>query len=250
MLRPYVQRISGYRMDGFRPGTHIGLPSASLTCVFDLSDGIVLSGQGLQRQQRFSSVFSGLSTIPARIHHDGSQHGIMLYLTPLGLRDLFAMPAAELVDGAVHLSDVIGPEAAALEDRLRSAPGWSCLDILGDALLARLPDRPDDGLAAQVWRRLEATQGAATVADLARESGWSVRHLSGQFTQEMGVGPKTATRLFRFGRSISQVREGGRLADVAARCGYADQAHLAREWREMAGLSPSSWRALEEFTPA
>ena len=36
------------------------------------------------------------------------------------------------------------------------------------------------------------------------------------------------------------------LADLAADCGYYDQAHLAREFRDLAGLPPSTWLA-EEF---
>jgi AraC-like DNA-binding protein len=35
------------------------------------------------------------------------------------------------------------------------------------------------------------------------------------------------------------------LAEIAARCGYADQAHLTREWRELAGCTPSTWLAEE-----
>ncbi len=56
-----------------------------------------------------------------------------------------------------------------------------------------------------------------------------------------GLGVKTAGRVARFSRSTDLVRSGRPLAEVAARCGYADQQHLSREWRGLAGTSPSRW---------
>ena len=78
-----------------------------------------------------------------------------------------------------------------------------------------------------------ALDGRLDVATLAAEVGWSRRHLSGQFTAEYGVGPKEMARVLRFERSKAcSIRPDRRsLATIAAECGYADQAHMAREWR-------------------
>ncbi|MDE9365762.1 helix-turn-helix domain-containing protein [Luteipulveratus sp. YIM 133132] len=249
-LRPYVAAISGYHLSGYRSGTHVGLPSASLTCVFDFGDGLDLSGMNLAEPQRFSTTTAGLYAGPVTIHHDGHQHGVMLMLTPLGLRGLFGTPAAELAGTVVELTDLLGRDGARLADQVRSAPGWTGLDVLSDALLRRLPEHGPDDVAAQVWSRVRRGGGAATVTELVRESGWSERHLRNATRSAYGVGPKTLSRLLRFERSVERVRTGARLADVAAVCGYADQAHLARDWRELAGRSPSAWLRAEEFVPA
>jgi transcriptional regulator GlxA family with amidase domain len=102
------------------------------------------------------------------------------------------------------------------------------------------------------WRTLLATGGAMSVAELAQETGWSARHLDNRFRAEIGLTPKAAARVIRFDRArrmlMRRVSQGGppALADLAAAGGYYDQAHLAREFRGLAGCPPSHWLA-EEF---
>nr|WP_246497460.1 helix-turn-helix domain-containing protein [Sphaerisporangium rubeum] len=88
-----------------------------------------------------------------------------------------------------------------------------------------------------------------TVEELAREVGWSARHLGTRFAAEIGLTPKAAARVVRFDRTrrAVQARAGDVvLADVAAEMGYYDQSHLVREFREFAGCPPTRWLA-EEF---
>jgi len=88
------------------------------------------------------------------------------------------------------------------------------------------------------------------------ETGWSSRHLASRFRTEIGLTPKAAARVIRFDRAKQTLirhvdtgayQDGGyQLADLAADTGYFDQAHLAREFRALAGCPPSQWLA-EEF---
>jgi AraC-like DNA-binding protein len=80
------------------------------------------------------------------------------------------------------------------------------------------------------------------VADLAHEVGWSRRHLTDRFTDEYGIGPKQAARIERFQHARQLIGGGHPVADVAARCGYADQAHLTRDFRALGGCTPTEWR--------
>ncbi len=102
---------------------------------------------------------------------------------------------------------------------------------------------------ARAWRALLATGGQATVPDLAAETGWSERHLRSQFRAEIGLTPKAAARVIRFDRARRRLQARGhgpaRLADLAADCGYYDQAHLDREFRALAGCPPTRWLAEE-----
>ena len=78
------------------------------------------------------------------------------------------------------------------------------------------------------------------VAALAREFAISERQLRRRFHAAVGYGPGTLARILRFGRFLSLL-DGGRddLAGLAFEAGYADQAHLSRETRRLAGLSPA-----------
>ena len=71
--------------------------------------------------------------------------------------------------------------------------------------------------------------------------------MASRFRAELGITPKTAARIFRFERAcglISNLRSP-RLAEVAAACGYADQAHMTRDWSAFTGASPKTWIANE-----
>ena len=114
---------------------------------------------------------------------------------------------------------------------------------------------PSPGIAPEVswaWRQLLRAGGALHVSELAAGTGWSGRHLTSRFRAEIGLTPKAAARVIRFDRArkllVRKLTAGGDylLADLAADCGYFDQAHLAREFRALAGCPPSQWLA-EEF---
>ena len=70
-----------------------------------------------------------------------------------------------------------------------------------------------------------------------------MRHLQQQFAAEFGLTPKAVAKVSRFERPVPLVAAGGAsLAEVAVRCGYADQGHLTRDWGTLAGTSPARWR--------
>ena len=101
---------------------------------------------------------------------------------------------------------------------------------------------------AAAWRLLTRSGGTIRAGDLARRVGWSPRYLQRRLLEETGLTPKAAARVTRFDRArrTLQRQPGTSLAALAADCGYYDQAHLAREFRELAGCPPSAWLA-EEF---
>ncbi|HYF45467.1 MAG TPA: helix-turn-helix transcriptional regulator, partial [Acidimicrobiales bacterium] len=77
---------------------------------------------------------------------------------------------------------------------------------------------------------------------VSRTVGIGERQLRRRFLTAVGYGPKTLQRVLRFRAFLDGIDHGGSLADVAARCGFADQPHLNRECRDLAGQTPAQLR--------
>jgi AraC-like DNA-binding protein len=258
LLHGLVDWYVGYRDVGIPAAQHRGLPSPGLTVIFTLDDKLTIAQHPdpAQPAARFETLVGGMHTRPALITHEGRQSGIQLGLSPLGSRALLRMPAAELAGLDVHGHDVLGGFAIELRDRLRGAATWDDrFAILDRALLSRVRLADEragiSGEVLQAWQRLLRSAGTATIAELAAETGWSDRHLRAKFRAETGLSPKAAARVIRFSRArrILQRRalagESFRLAELAASCGYFDQAHLDREFGLLAGCSPTTWVTTE-----
>ena len=260
-LRSYVAWCVGYRQAGMAPAAHRGLPSPWLTMIVTLDEPLVIARHPDPRQPASTHDFllGGLHTAPALVTHEGRQSGIQLALTPLGARALLGMPAAELASIDVEAADVLGRLASEARERVLAVPGWSGrFAVLEEFLAGRLRAAQADRVpvprpeVSYAWDRLERSRGAVSVAELAAETGWSARHLGERFRAETGLSPKAGARVVRFDRArrrlLRRQAEDGRvvLADLAAECGYYDQAHLAREFRDLAGCPPSVLLA-EEF---
>ncbi|MFI6517906.1 helix-turn-helix domain-containing protein [Spirillospora sp. NPDC050679] len=243
-LRGLVAGYSGYRWSG-APGLHHGVPSTHLTLVICLSGKLDFIGP---RPASLTSAVGGLHDAPVVMSHQGLQHGVQLDVTWRGARTLLGLPAGELAGDVADMADLVGGRAGELVERLAAAPTWRHRFRLLDAMLSDLAGdgrREPPPEVAQAWQRLTETAGNLPIGALAQEVGWSRRHLNTRFQREIGLSPKTAARVIRFERARSLLRSPSRapLAEAAARCGYVDQAHLARDFRALAGLTATQWLA-------
>ncbi|MBO0687462.1 MAG: helix-turn-helix domain-containing protein, partial [Candidatus Dormibacteraeota bacterium] len=168
-------------------------------------------------------------------------------LTPPGAYGVLGVPMDEIAGRAADVGDVLGRPALELVDRLREAPGWEeRFELFDTFLLRRLAEtsRP----SAQVewtWRRLVDSGGLVPVGRLAAEAGWSTRHLTEMCRRQLGLPPKVLARVIRFNRLLKRLdREAAvRWAELAVDCGYYDQAHLHRDFRQFAGTTPAGFLA-------
>ncbi|TXS54177.1 helix-turn-helix domain-containing protein [Streptomyces sp. t39] len=253
-LRRYVRSYVGFDLRGFPAGVHCGPPGRVLTAVISLSDPLEVA-PGVDDGSpvtRFGGVAGGLMCRSVAIHHDGRQQGVQVSLTPLGARAVYGMPAAALAHRLVPLDDLLGALGGELADRLRAATTWAARFAALDELLMRAVGRAAGGdpasrvrpEVAQAWRRLVAARGRTQVGTVAAELGWSRRYLTERFRGEVGLSPKTFARVLRFEHAHELATSPDPLpwAEVATASGYADQAHLVRDWREFTGRSPTAWR--------
>jgi AraC-like DNA-binding protein len=147
------------------------------------------------------------------------------------------------------MHDVLGSAAEELVDRLHTADSSAARrDAVFDVL-----SRPDVAIKPacahvdRAWEMIVASNGALSLDGVAGAIGWSRRHLDRAFASEFGLTPKDVARVARFthSREMLQQHPSLSLAALGSACGYFDQAHMAREWNQLAGQPASAWWADE-----
>jgi len=194
-----------------------------------------------------ASFTAGLADSYVETRTAGTASGIQLDLDPLVAARLLGRPLGELANHVVGVDQLDGAglrELRQLPERLGAAGGWPERFALLDRALAGRLERsaPPDPRVDWFWRRLHEAHGDMAVESLAGEIGWSRRHLATVSRRELGLAPKTLVRILRFERARAQTSRAAvqGWAAVAADCGYYDQAHLIRDFRQFAGHTPAA----------
>lgn len=262
-LRRHVLGYCGYEEETLGFTRRRELPSGEVVVIIGFGPRLETSYPQLApgRIAKHRSFVAGLHETPCLVATPGAQAGIQLNLTPLGTHLLFGHPMHELSNTVVELGDLLGADGDLLIERLHDAPGWEeRFAILDAALLEQLelasPASPD---VAWAWRRLIETSGRLPIGELCRELGCSRGHMSRRFNEQIGLTPKGLARVLRFQRATHMLghRDGAssiypnalgagaelRWGEIALECGYFDQAHMNRDFRQFAGASPGELAA-------
>jgi AraC-like DNA-binding protein len=161
---------------------------------------------------------------------------------PGGTLPFLPVPPGELTDRIIPLDELARAWAEELCASLEAVRTWQEKFSVVEAVLIRrlcaasLPRVSlQPGLA-----RLVRSGGRLSVEQLAADLGLSHRQLQRRFLQEVGLGPKLLGRILRFQQVFRAVEQPGTdWASVALECGYYDQAHLIRDFRQFAGQTPA-----------
>ncbi|MEU4083065.1 helix-turn-helix transcriptional regulator [Streptomyces aureus] len=144
------------------------------------------------------------------------------------------VPAHELRDRRVELTDLWpAAEVRRLAARIDAAAD-PVLALEEVALLRAAQAPPPDPLLREVVAALEAGRPVAETAD---RLGLGARRLHRRSLTAFGYGPKTLARILRLQRALALARDDEPFAVAALRAGFADQAHLARDVRELTGMT-------------
>jgi AraC-like DNA-binding protein len=150
---------------------------------------------------------------------------------------VLGVPAHELRDRRVPLEALWpGAEVRRLTERIAAASDAASgvAAILESVAAARMhrAGSPDPVIRAVV----AGLRSGADVAAIAERVGLSARQLHRRSLASFGYGPKTLARVLRMDGAVALARTGTPFATVAATAGYADQAHLSREVKALAGV--------------
>ncbi|MCM2269153.1 MAG: helix-turn-helix domain-containing protein [Thermoanaerobaculia bacterium] len=221
------------------------LPRTPTEVLFALGDEHWLRDRAdPSRDRLYTRAFvSGLQRKPLAVESPADAEMAGIRLRPAGAAAFLRDSPAAIAGAVIDLDALLGAGVESLRDRLAT------LRDLRQRVLA---------LAAAVERHLAGARplaaplrfavdeiarrrGNVPVRALVAAAGWSHRHFATRFRAEVGVTPKAFARIARFEAAFARLQTLRRVpwADFALACGYADQAHLVRDFRELAGATPT-----------
>lgn len=206
----------------------------------------------------------------------GERHFMVVRFTPIGAHLFLRLPMHLIANGAIDLEQIDPALARTLEHSLSRARTWAERFAAMEALIARRIANTEmftkvctkmSGAVPLAWRRLVSSDGRIALGALADELDCSHRTLIARFRTCVGLSPKTVARLLRFNRVVRALDRSSparanesvgkpyiesaqpgeqrmvpiHWADIATDCGYFDQAHLIKDFREFAGSTPDAF---------
>lgn len=173
----------------------------------------------------------------------GRSHTVGVRLRPAAAGPFLGVRAGELTGKTLEAGSVFGDRRSR---ELRAAaecgdPLDSVLDLCEQWL--RDSPKPHDSVMSAVGMML-VSRGSLRLAELHRRLGVQGRTLQRRFRAAVGLRPKQLARIARLQSVLLGLRHGGAVAltEIALKSGYADQAHLTREFKELTGYTPGAWR--------
>ncbi len=176
---------------------------------------------------------------------EGAGHVLGVKFRPGGFRPFVDRPVAELADQVVPAADVFGPDTDRVNQLvLRDPEEPALISHVDSFLLARLPapDPVAEEVAAMV-AHITTASGLYRVNQVAEAFDVSVRRLQRLFHEYVGASPKWVLRRARLHEAAERADRGTDIdwAALAAELGYADQAHLTRDFTAAVGTSPARY---------
>jgi AraC-like DNA-binding protein len=164
---------------------------------------------------------------------------------PGGFRPFLGRPVSTITDLHVPVAEIFGAAGErAARDVLASRDDDEAVALVDAFLCGRRPERDEAAEeAGAVVEMIRNDPGLLRVGDVARRHGVSVRRLQRLFHEHVGVSPKWVIRRYRIHEAAERVARGRAVhwADLAAELGYADQAHLVRDFTAAVGMSPAAY---------
>ena len=243
-LRPWIVGYSGYVETTWQSIRRREVPSPIVALILNLGPPwrMIDPDRGDVGSER-DSFIAGLHDRSVIVDSTGAADCMQIDFSVLGAARFFRLPMHELANATTAFEDVLGEAGHRFLERLRNTPAWADrFELMDDFLAARMQEARDvSESVAWAVSRIESSAGLVSIGTLAADMSWSRKRLLHAFREHVGLPAKTFARVVRFDRAAKLLEDApnASLADVAADCGYADQAHMTRDFRRLSGWSPT-----------
>src|SRR5215470_2559402 len=250
-LNAFVELFWFY--DGFPPRAHKEerlMPDGYVEMVINLreNESRTYDPKNVERCQRLPGALIAGPHSGFFVIDTAEQDSVMgIHFKPGGAFPFFTEPASELHNQHVALEDLWGGEAQLLRERVLEAPTPQAKFQALETCLIEQAFKPLQrhravGYALGLFRNIHTAPAMARVSD---QIGISSRRFIELFSNEVGMTPKLFCRVRRFQQVLQMIHRGDDCdwADVAAGCGYFDQAHFIHDFKAFSGINPTTYLA-------
>jgi len=222
------------------------LPADRIVAIMNLGEPIRVCSPGGTWAEHADGFFAGLHDTYAITETRGAQRGVQIDLTPVGAHLLLRLPMHELAQRVVSLDDLLNRPGRELHERLAHGTSYEERFSTLDAFFL---ERLDDALSpvpsiTRALTRIKAAQGDVAIKTITDELQCSARHLNQGFKEQVGITPKLLARILRFNRAVTLIDTPMSWSAISYTCGYYDQAHMIRDFKQFTGSAPTQFALL------
>lgn len=198
-------------------------------------------------QNEHGCIVGLLSQYNGLVSFEGIYHTFIIQFKANGFNKLFRLPVAEFVNKLYYLDDVFGKEARNLNEELMYAKDIHQMAFCADKFLLKFINIQKsyinlyDGITF-ISNELFTDSPLLSIEQYASKANMSVRNFGRRFTEQTGVSPKLYCRLLRFNNAVNTKLKNPQTnwTSIAYKCGYYDQMHMIKDFKEFANVNPSA----------
>lgn len=249
LLAPYVECY--WKADADKPpfrDTESLIPDCTIELMFNFGDDYAQVKNGIKETVKGSHII-GIRKQALHISQTSHQHVFSIRFRPGGSYPFFRIPVHLFANGFWNIRELLGRELQELEEQLHDAEDVERAQLADRFLLARLRLQDDDYRFTAACARWLLKNPGLPVAEACRMFGTHYKKLERKFNQVIGLTPSELLKIQRFNKAILTMYSCrfSSLTEVAYACGFYDQSHFIREFRQLSGHSPRQFLK-EQFT--
>ena len=243
-LEPYV-RAYAQRNACFASKTHVEPVPARLEQILEFEfddpfDICFFNGHKIESPQ--ISLVGWQTHLRAELRLVGNVQSFAVFFQPAGVLQLFGIPLSELRNTSFEATSVLGRQMRSLWNELGEASSFLHRVTIVERYLQKLVERARRGDAAGACaNRILSMRGLVNIDVLAREFDISRRQLERRFAAQIGITPKSFSRIARFQTALDLKVVNPNLSwlETAHELGYFDQMHLIHDFKKLCGETPN-----------
>jgi AraC-like DNA-binding protein len=244
LLAPYVKHYWFMTINSVKQAFERIVPTGMTCLMFHRGERLFSVSKNEFQSRAF---LSGVNTTFSDLSYQGKIDMISVEFRPAGAKAFFKMPMIELCGQSINIDTLSDQELSDLEKRLfETSDLKTCVSLIEQFLYKRIHQ-----LKTYNLKRMNAVthaiySGQQNIETLAQTACLGYKQFKRVFTDYVGANPKDYLRVVRFQKSLHtlQTQPNINFAQLAYNCGYFDQAHFIKDFKQFSGYTPTEYTAV------